>query len=118
MILIPIAVAFKIYNDMTVKVTPPYFGRTIHPAPPSEITFKGKTVSLANKENPFRALEKKDPSEFQTHVSNGREIYYQNCVFCHGDTMEGDGIYAHWFNPMPASRGWTGATSFTMNPRR
>jgi mono/diheme cytochrome c family protein len=47
-------------------------------------------------------LKSSDPSGYQNHVQNGRIIYYQNCVFCHGDNMEGDGIFAHGFDPIPA----------------
>ena len=26
-------------------------------------------------------------------VENGRRVYYQNCVFCHGDNMAGEGLF-------------------------
>ena len=54
-------------------------------------------------ESPFRALEKTDPKAFQNHVENGRRVYYSNCFFCHGDSLGGDGMYAHAVNPVPAN---------------
>ena len=34
---------------------------------------------------------------------SGKRVYHQNCVFCHEDNMEGDGIFAHGFNPISAN---------------
>ena len=53
--------------------------------------------------NPYRELETKDRESFSKHVANGRDLYYRNCVFCHGDDMAGDGIFAHGFEPIPAN---------------
>ncbi|MDX1531635.1 MAG: cytochrome c, partial [Rhodothermales bacterium] len=78
-------------------------GRTIHPAPPGQIEFRGETVNLVTAVNPYRALEEADPEAFQVHVANGRRVYYENCVFCHGDDMHGDGHFAHGFDPIPAN---------------
>ncbi len=100
---IPGLVAYNIYADMTRSPQPPASGRTIHPPPPTEITFQGKKIDLVNGENPFRALQESDPTAFASHVENGRRVYYQNCVFCHGDNMAGDGIFAHAFDPIPAN---------------
>ncbi|MDP3773477.1 MAG: cytochrome c [Gemmatimonadales bacterium] len=36
-------------------------------------------------------------------MAEGRRVYYQNCVFCHGDRFDGQGDYAHAFNPAPLS---------------
>lgn len=102
-ILIPILVALKAYSNASKEPQPPLSGRTIHPPPPSEIQFKGKTIDLVKDENPYRKLENSNPEDFRKHVQNGRRVYYQNCVFCHGDKMEGNGIYAHGFNPIPAN---------------
>ena len=53
--------------------------------------------------NPLRELETKEPERFRAHVENGRKTYYQNCHFCHGDAMAGDGMYAHGLNPIPTN---------------
>ena len=41
--------------------------------------------------------------EFRTHVENGRKVYYQNCVFCHGDNMAGNGMFVHGLDPIPTN---------------
>lgn len=111
-LLVPALVSFRTYLDSKATIQPPTFGRTIHPAPPDMITFKGKQMDLINDENPYRELEDQDPDAWQAHVQNGRRIYYQNCVFCHGDDMDGDGVFAHGLNPIPAS--FADATTIAM----
>ncbi|RMI20273.1 MAG: cytochrome c [Calditrichaeota bacterium] len=100
---LPGFVAWNVYSGATRAPQPPVFGRTIHPPPPEEITFRGKTINLVEADNPFRPLKETDPEAFQQHVQNGRRVYYQNCVFCHGDDMRGRGIFAHGFDPLPAN---------------
>jgi hypothetical protein len=102
-VLIPCAVAAQIYFNMSAEVRAPSFGRTIHPAPPNTITFKDKTIDLLQVRNPYRIFETTDSNLFRQHVENGKRVYYQNCVFCHGDDLAGDGIFAHGFNPVPAN---------------
>lgn len=101
-ILLPVLVAYKIYADATKPVQAPVTGRTIHPPPPREIQFQGKTINLITADNPYRILEETNPDSFRVHVEHGRRVYYENCVFCHGDNMKGDGIFAHGFDPIPA----------------
>ena len=79
------------------------FGRTIHPAPPDSITVHDKPFDLVTLDNPYRPLEKSDPAAFARHVANGKRVFYQNCVYCHGDAMRGDGMYAHGLNPIPTN---------------
>jgi mono/diheme cytochrome c family protein len=100
---LPLLVALKVYLGGSKEVAPPVFGRTIHPAPPPSIAFAGKQIDLVGGNNPYRALEREDPALFAEHVGNGRRVYYQNCVFCHGDDMDGDGIFAHALDPIPAN---------------
>ena len=102
-IVLPLLLAAKIYLNMNVEVSAATFGRTIHPAPPSEITFKGKTIKLDTADNPFRELETSNPEEFRKHVESGKVVYYRNCVYCHGDDMAGDGMFAHGLTPVPAN---------------
>jgi mono/diheme cytochrome c family protein len=40
------------------------------------------------------APSREDPEKFAAHVANGRRTYYQNCFFCHGDSLGGDGMFA------------------------
>jgi len=102
-VLVPAAVAAGIYLDRTAPPVAPAFGRTVHPAPPDEIVVGGETVVLANKENPYRMLEESDPEGFREHVERGREVYYRNCFYCHGDLMKGEGLFAHGLNPIPTN---------------
>ncbi len=103
LVLLPSLVAYNVYTGMTQQPQAPVFGRTIHPPPPTDITFKGKKIDLVNDDNPYRILKETDPDAFAAHVANGRKVYYQNCVNCHGDDMGGNGMFAHAFDPIPAS---------------
>lgn len=102
-LLVPAGVAYSIYRDMTAPPTPPFFGRTIHPAPPNEITVHGEQVDLTHLFNPFRNLERSNPGEFARRVAQGRTVYYENCFYCHGDLMQGEGMFAHALNPIPTN---------------
>src|SRR5207344_1299748 len=90
-VLIPALAAANVYVQMNVPLQPPLFSRTIHPASPSEITVHNKKIDLDAGENPFRHLETSNPAEFRQHVENGRQVFYRNCVFCHGDNLAGNG---------------------------
>lgn len=102
-LLVPLLVAWKVYRDNSQTPQPPITSRTIHPPPPATISYDGRTLDLATLSNPYRELESSDPAAFARHVENGRRVYHQNCVYCHGDNMEGDGIFAHGFDPIPAN---------------
>lgn len=101
--IIPLIIGVGAWRDATREAEAPASGRTIHPAPPGEMSFRGKRIDLIKASNPFRELETKDPAAFASHVASGREVYYRNCVFCHGDNMGGDGLFAHGFDPLPAN---------------
>ena len=100
---IPALAAANVYVKMNVPLEPPFFPRTVHPASPSEITVHDKKIDLDAEENPFRKLATSNPAEFRTHLENGRRIYYRNCVFCHGDTMAGNGMFVHALDPIPTN---------------
>jgi hypothetical protein len=100
---IPGLIAWSVYESSFQPIQPPFFGRTVHPSPPAEISSHGTKIDLIHGENPFRALEKTDAKAFREHVENGRHVYYSNCFFCHGDALAGDGMYAHGVNPVPAN---------------
>ena len=102
-IAIPALAAANVYIRMNVPIEPPFFPRTIHPASPSEITVRDNRIAIDAGDNPFRALETSNPDEFRKHVESGRQVYYRNCVFCHGDNMGGNGMYAHALNPIPTN---------------
>jgi hypothetical protein len=102
-LLIPAGAALLIYLDMTEPVQPPSFARTIHPAPPDQITVHDQRYDLTKLDNPFRKLESSDTEAFAAHVEKGREVYYHNCFYCHGDRMRGEGLIAHGLNPIPTN---------------
>lgn len=102
-IAIPALAAANVYRNMTVPLQPPFFPRTIHPASPPDVTVNGKTIPIDAGDNPFRALERTNPDEFRKHVENGRQVYYRNCVFCHGDDLGGNGMFVHALDPIPTN---------------
>jgi len=100
---IPALAAANVYVQMNVPLEPPFFPRTIHPASPATITVHDTPINLETGVNPYRQLETSNPEEFRRHVENGRRVYYENCVFCHGDNMSGDGMFVHGLNPIPTN---------------
>jgi mono/diheme cytochrome c family protein len=102
---IPALAAANVYVQMNVPLQPPFFPRTIHPAPPTEITVNGKAIAIDAGDNPFRHLERSNPDEFRKRIENGRRTYYRNCVFCHGDDLGGNGMFVHALDPIPTNFG-------------
>jgi hypothetical protein len=100
---IPALAAANVYVRMNVPVEPPLFSRTVHPASPADVMVHDKRIDLDAGENPFRHLETANPQEFRQHVENGRRVYYQNCVFCHGDNLGGNGMFVHGLDPIPTN---------------
>lgn len=99
-ILLPFLLGVVVYSKVTPELEPPASLRIIHPAPPAEIDFRGKKMVLAGLENPFRVADKEKLNQY---IQEGKKIYYQNCFYCHGDTLQGDGHFAKGFNPLPAN---------------
>ena len=102
-IALPALAAANVYVRMSAPLEPPFFPRTVHPASPSEIMVHEKKVNLDVGENPFLPLERSNPDEYRRRVQNGRRTYYRNCVFCHGDTLAGNGMFAHALDPIPTN---------------
>ncbi len=100
---IPALAAANVYVRTNARLEPPFFPRTVHPASPTEVTVHDKKVDLDAGENPFLPLQTSNPAEFRKHVENGRKTYYRNCVFCHGDTLAGTGMFVHGLDPLPTN---------------
>jgi len=100
---LPVLAAGNVYVQMNAPIQPPFFSRTVHPASPSEVTVHDTKIDLDKGENPFRHLETSDPAQFRKHVEHGREVYYRNCVFCHGDNMSANGMFVHGLDPIPTN---------------
>ena len=98
LILVPALVGFVTWDWTRPRVAAPIQLRSIHPAPPGQIAVRGRTLQLAGLENPLRST-----GSMAEHLRVGRRVYYQNCVACHGDRLDGQGHYAHGFSPTPAS---------------
>jgi hypothetical protein len=98
LVLLPALAGFAAWERARPRVEAPIELRSIHPAPPGQITFRGKTIQLTGLENPLR---RRGP--IAGHYEEGKRVYYQNCVACHGDRLDGAGHYAHGFSPAPAA---------------
>jgi DMSO reductase family type II enzyme heme b subunit len=99
MVVLPLSLGYYAYTQASAAVEAPPELRAVHPAPPASISFRGKTIDVQGFENPLR----KDAAGFKRHVDEGGVIYVRNCMFCHGDNLDGGGHFAHAFNPPPAN---------------
>lgn len=97
LVLLPLLVGGVTYRTVNAGVGAPSVLRSVHPAPPTEIEFRGATIRLAGLENPLRGS-----GDLAEHLEAGARIYVQNCVPCHGDRLDGEGHFAHVFHPVPA----------------
>jgi hypothetical protein len=89
-ILIALFFGYRSFKSKMPSYEPPLEQRIVHPAPPTEFT---------GMYNPFR----EDKENFAANVKRGGEVFYSNCVFCHGDKLDGKGIFAEGFNLRPAT---------------
>lgn len=109
LIIIPSAVAWQSYQSAIPSGNAPASPRNVHPAPPNEMQVKAPgdtethTFNIINDDSPIRYLAKKNPEKFEEHLKNGKKVYYENCFFCHGDLLAGDGHYAKALKPRPAN---------------
>jgi len=99
LVALPILLGYYAYTQAAAKPQAPPELRAVHPAPPASIQFRGKEIAIAGFDNPLR----KDAGAFKRHVAVGGEIYIRNCMYCHGDNLDGKGHFAAGFNPPPAN---------------
>lgn len=99
LVLLPPLFGYYAYTQAAAKAEAPPELRAVHPAPPASISFRGRTIAIQGLENPLR----KGGANFQMYVREGEEIYIKNCIYCHGDHLDGAGHFAHVFNPLPAN---------------
>ncbi len=66
---------------------------------PATITVDGKQYNLKNLSNPLW----KDGSKIPEVIKQGSALYFKHCVLCHGDLLNGKGLFANRFNPPPAN---------------
>ena len=98
LVIVPLLLGFATYQQTRPRVAAPIQLRAIHPAPPGQITFKGKPMQLTGLANPLRRR-----GSMEEHLATGKRVYYQNCLPCHGDLLDGQGHFAHGFSPVPLS---------------
>lgn len=111
---LPLLVGWATYQSIYPSFQEPVELRTVHPAPPATTKVHGKTYPLESTNNPFRVDEQDnykdsfpfldaDKHEYMKYVTEGGTIFFQNCHFCHGDQLNGLGMFSHVFNPTPAN---------------
>ncbi len=109
LIAMPLLFAYATYTLVKPSLEAPVELRQVHPAPPASVKVFGKSYDLATLENPIRGeilntlAEDKEAGweRYDEAVLAGRDVYYQNCFFCHGDLLDGKGHYGTGFNPQP-----------------
>jgi mono/diheme cytochrome c family protein len=97
-IVVPLLFGYYAYTQAAARAEAPAELRAVHPAPPGSIQFRGKEINISGVDNPLR----KDPAGVARHVAAGGEIYIRNCMYCHGDNLDGHGRFAPALNPPPA----------------
>ena len=100
---LPALAAYNVYADINAPLEAPGFGREVHPPPPTTLTVHDETLDMATADNPYLHYHEDDPEAYGRHLENGRRVYYENCFWCHGDGMGGDGMFAHGLNPVPSN---------------
>src|SRR5215470_6670404 len=91
LVILPLLLGYYAYTQAAAKPQAPPELRAVHPAPPASIQFRGKEINISGVENPLR----KDTASFKKHVAVGGAIYIQNCMYCHGDNLDGKGHFAY-----------------------
>jgi mono/diheme cytochrome c family protein len=98
LVAVPLFVGFIAFDRVRPRVQAPASLRSIHPAPPGQISFRGQPMTLTGLSNPLRAQ-----GSLEDHYAEGQRVYMQNCMPCHGDYLDGGGHYARAFSPAPLS---------------
>ena len=65
---------------------------------PDSILVQGKSVALKPLENPLR----QDQANLAKNIHEGGAVYFKKCFFCHGDHLDGKGLFGDRFFPPPA----------------
>ena len=97
LVALPLLLGWFTYTGVRPQFDPPFEARTIHPEPPATFKLHG---------NDFDVLGAKRPPGMEVNAENlaaGRRIYYRNCMYCHGDYLDGKGHFAAAVNPLPAN---------------
>lgn len=100
LILLPVIAGIITFLQLQSTVSAPASLRSIHPADPGTITVNGQQFVLQGLRNPLRD---EAGNVSAADLQAGHDIYIQNCMFCHGDGLNGNGMFADGLNPRPAN---------------
>jgi DMSO reductase family type II enzyme heme b subunit len=99
---LPLLVGYAAYSRASAGVEAPLELRAVHPAPPDTISVRGKSINLQATDTPVRKDVAQNAANHEKHFAAGAATYVRNCMYCHGDFLDGQGHFAHAFNPQPA----------------
>ena len=99
LVVVPLLLGYYAYTQAAARPQAPPELRAVHPAPPASIQFRGKELTIQGLDNPLR----KDQANLKKNIAAGGATYIRNCVYCHGDNLDGKGHFAYGFNPPPAN---------------
>jgi mono/diheme cytochrome c family protein len=100
LLMLPILAGIITFFQLQQSVGAPAELRSIHPADPGVITVQGEQFTLQGLRNPLRDAS---GSVSSADLQAGHDIYIQNCMYCHGDALNGEGMFADGLNPRPAN---------------
>src|SRR5216117_932432 len=86
-IVLPLLMGYYAYTQAAARPQAPPELRAVHPAPPAAIQFRVNELTIQGLDNPLR----KDQANLKKNIAAGGEIYIRNCVYCHGDNLDGKG---------------------------
>jgi DMSO reductase family type II enzyme heme b subunit len=64
---------------------------------PAKININNQEIQLRNLTNPLR----QDSKKLKFNIRNGGITYFKNCFLCHGDLLNGQGLFGRNFFPSP-----------------
>lgn len=100
LVAVPLLAGLFTFFQISATVTAPAGLRSIHPADPGTITVGGEQFVLQGLRNPLRG---ENGEAATADIEAGREIYITHCVYCHGDALNGEGMFADGLRPRPAN---------------
>ncbi|MCI0398750.1 MAG: cytochrome c [Chloroflexi bacterium] len=99
LVALPLLAGLWAFFQVRPSADPPAELRSVHPAPPDSVTVDGEVINLRTAVNPFRGPDGLPDPEA---LAAGKAIYGRNCVYCHGDALDSDGLFASALRPRPA----------------
>ena len=97
LIALPLLLGWFTYDSVRPRFDPPFEARVIPPEPPAKFLLHGAA---------FDVLGGRRPEGMEVNAENlaaGRRLYFRNCMYCHGDYLNGQGHFAESLNPLPAN---------------